>query len=87
MATNPVPIEVGKWTLVYTGPTTRQISVENPHSYPTIWIAAAADIPTFPGPQGHVLKAGVVKLVELDDGENLYAWLSDGQLNTITITD
>lgn len=87
MATNPVPVESGKWTLVYTGPTTRQISVENPRSYPTIWIAAGSDIPVFPGQQGHVLNAGVVKLVELDEGENLYAWLSYGQPITITITD
>ncbi|MGL3099452.1 hypothetical protein [Enterobacter asburiae] len=76
MATDVIKLSKNKWTLVYAGPTDRQIYVERQSPCPSVWIAVSADIPTFQA-NGHYLDQGDVKYVELEPGENLYAWLAD----------
>lgn len=88
--TNLIPLQAGAWTLVYSGPTTDQISVERPNYCGALWIAVSgASQPTFTR-NGHLMAPGVTKLIELDTGENLYAWLAEslvGSSNSIIITD
>lgn len=88
--TNTIPLQPGVWTLIYSGPTSSQIHVERSHRCAAVWIAASDSNPPAFERNGHLMNSGVVKIVELEEGENLYAWLSEttpDSSNSIIITD
>lgn len=78
MSTRPFPLADHAWTLVCAGPTTAPVSAEVEASLGTVWLAISADIPAYIA-TGHRLTPGQVKLIELDAGENLYAYAAPYQ--------
>jgi hypothetical protein len=78
MPTTVTPLTPNAWTLAYTGPTDSEISVERGNRSPTIFLAVSASEPEFTA-SGHYLQEGKIKGVELEAGENLYAWCATGQ--------
>lgn len=88
--TSLIPLQTGVWTLIYAGPTTNQITVERPNFCGAVWIAVSGAEPPIFERNGHLMVPGVTKIVELESGENLYAWLAEtisGSSNSIIVTD
>ena len=88
MGTNFISLEPNTWTLVYSGPTTTAISVEPGNGMGTVWLALSATPPAVVA-KGHLLSTGKIKMVELSEGENLYAYASPltGAASELVITD
>ncbi|MFX2607079.1 hypothetical protein [Enterobacter mori] len=88
MSTQFLPLQSEAWTLVYSGPTTAAIAVEPGSSMGTVWLALSATPPAVTA-RGHLLSTGKIKMVELSEGENLYAYAAPltGAAAELVITD
>lgn len=88
MSTQFIPLQSEAWTLVYSGPTTAAISVESGNGMGTVWLVLSSTHPAVTA-KGHLLSIGKIKMVELSEGENLYAYAAPltGAGSELVITD
>ncbi|WP_336240429.1 hypothetical protein [Citrobacter werkmanii] len=79
MSTKIIELTNAAWTLAYTGPTTVPLAAEKQSGGATVWLAVGTAVPAYTG-TGHYLQDGRIKNIELDAGENLYAWCEQGSV-------
>lgn len=81
MATKTIELTSGKWVLLFSGKNETPIFIEKHDDGWGVWLAIGNSEPEFSN-SGHILRTGMIKCVELDEGENLYAFSSRGQIYT-----